>query len=139
MTNAATTNPGNEAIVRTFLAGMGPTLEAFKKTYTEMMTDDVLWESVGGVPHHGRAASVAHLDELRAQTGMEYCTIEVLNIASAGDVVLTERIDHMHRADGAVIFDFRIMGTFVLRDGLIARYTDYYDSLGAARALGRLG
>lgn len=71
---------------------------------------------------------------------MEYCTIEILNIASAGDVVLTERIDRMHRADGSVVLDFafRIMGTFELRDGLIARYTDYYDSLGFARVAGRI-
>jgi len=134
------TNLANEAIVRSFFGGMGPTIEAFKKTYTEMFTDDVVWESVGGEPHVGRDACVAHLDELHRAVGMEHCTIEVLNIASNDDVVLTERIDRMHRADGSIAsgFVFRIMGTFVIRDGKIARYTDYYDSLGAARAMGRL-
>ena len=131
------TNPENEAIVRAFLAGMGPTLDAFKTTYAELMTDDVVWESVGGTPHVGRDACIHHLDELKQGMGMEHCTIEVLNMASDDDVVLTERIDRMHRTDGSVIFEFRIMGTFVLRGGRIARYTDYYDSLGAAKALGR--
>ena len=132
------TNQENEAIVRAFFAGMGPSIEEFKKTYRDFLTDDVEWESVGGTPHIGIEDSVKHLDELFEQTGMAYCEIEVLNIASNGDVVMTERVDHMLRADGSTIFDFRIMGTFVLRDGRIARYTDYYDSLGAARALGRL-
>ncbi len=132
------TNQENETIVRAFLARMGPTLEAFKKTYRDTMTDDVHWESVGGTPHIGVEECVKHLDELPAETGMDCCEIEVLNIPSDGDVVLTERVDHMHRADGSVIFDLRIMGTFVLRDERIARYTDYYDSLGAARALGRI-
>jgi len=132
------TNPENEAIVRAFLAGMGPDIEAFKKTYAETMTEDVLWESVGGVPHQGRDLCIRHLDELKTEIGMEYCVIEVLNIASDGDMVLTERIDHCYREDGSLIFDFRIMGTFEVRDGRIARYTDYYDSLGAARAMGRI-
>lgn len=64
----------------------------------------------------------------------------MLNIASNEDVVLTERIDRMQTADGSIAcgFEFRIMGTFVIRDRKIARYTDYYDSLGAARAMGRI-
>jgi limonene-1,2-epoxide hydrolase len=134
------TNAANEAIVRAFLGGMGPTIDGFKKTFTEMLTEDVCWESVGGAPHVGRDVCVAHVDELHRAVGMEYCTIEMLNIASNDDVVLTERIDRMHRADGSVAsgFVFRIMGTFVIRDGKIARYTDYYDSLGAARAMGRI-
>jgi limonene-1,2-epoxide hydrolase len=49
-------------------------------------------------------------------------------IASAGDVVLTERVDTMYRADGTSIIAFRIMGAIELRDGLIVRYTDYLDS-----------
>jgi limonene-1,2-epoxide hydrolase len=129
----------NENLVRSFLAGMGPTLDDFKATYRAMLTDDVEWESVGGKPHLGLEDCVHHLDELRQETGMERCEIEILNIASSGDVVLTERLDTMIRADGSPILTFRIMGTFVVRDGRIERYTDYYDSLGAARSLGRLG
>ena len=134
------TNPENEAIVLSFLAALGPTLEGFKKTFRDGFTDDVLWESVGGTPHVGLAACLTHLDELHDAIGMESCSVEVLNVASNNDVVLTERIDRMHRSDGSICcgFEFRIMGTFVLRDGRIARYTDYYDSLGAARAMGRL-
>jgi limonene-1,2-epoxide hydrolase len=68
------------------------------------------------------------LDDLHARTGMQYCTIEVLNLASVGDVVLTERVDSMYRADGTKIMEFRLMGAIELRDGLIARYTDYLDT-----------
>ena len=132
-------NPANELLVRTFLGGMGPTFEAFVKTYDEMFHEDVVWESVGGTPHIGRKVCVEHLHELHAAMGMEYCTIDILNIASAGDVVLTERVDRMHRADGTLMFDFafRIMGTFVIQDDKIIRYTDYYDSLGFGKVAGR--
>jgi len=118
----------NEQFVRDFFAAMGPTLEDFKRNYRKRMAADVVWETVGLPAHHGRNACLAYLDDLHARTGMTYCTIEVLNIASVGDVVLTERVDSMYRADGTKIMEFRLMGAIELRDGLIVRYTDYLDT-----------
>jgi hypothetical protein len=48
---------------------------------------------------------------------MEYCTNELLNIASNGNVVLTERIDRVHTADGSVAIEIPIMGSFIVDDG----------------------
>jgi limonene-1,2-epoxide hydrolase len=118
----------NDQFVRDFFAAMGPTLEDFKRNYRERMAEDVVWETVGLPAHHGRNACLAYVDDLHARTGMTYCTIEVLNIASVGDVVLTERLDSMYRADGTKIMEFRLMGAIELRDGLIVRYTDYLDT-----------
>jgi limonene-1,2-epoxide hydrolase len=118
----------NEQFARDFFAAMGPTLEDFKRNYRERMAEDVVWETVGLPAHHGRDACLAYLDDLHARTGMTYCTIEVLNIASVGDVVLTERVDSMYRADGTKIMEFRLMGAIELHDGLIVRYTDYLDT-----------
>lgn len=115
-------------LVRDFFAAMGPTLEDFKRNYRERMAEDVVWESVGLPAHQGKDACIGYLDELHSRTGMEYCTIEVLHIASAGDVVLTERVDTMYRADGSKIMEFRLMGAIELCDGLIVRYTDYLDT-----------
>ncbi len=124
----------SEQLVREFFEAMGPTLEDFKNNYRERMAEDVVWETVGLPAHRGKDACLAYLDDLHARTGMTYCTIEVLNLASAGDVVLTERVDSMYRADGTKIMEFRLMGAIELRDGLIVRYTDYLDtaSIGGA-------
>jgi limonene-1,2-epoxide hydrolase len=130
-----TITTGNTQLVREFFAAMGPTLEEFKHNFRERMADDVVWESVGLPAHRGKDACVAYLDDLHVRTGMEYCTIDVLNIASVGDVVLSERVDTMHRADGAPIMAFRIMGAIEVRDGRIVRYTDYLDT--AAIGTGR--
>jgi limonene-1,2-epoxide hydrolase len=123
-----TTQSDNALLVRHFFDAMGPTLDAFKQNYRDRLAEDVVWESVGHPPRVGRAASLAYLDELNRRTGMEYCTIEVLHLADAGDVVLSERIDTMHRADGTPIMSFPIMGAVQIRDGLIVRYTDYFDT-----------
>jgi limonene-1,2-epoxide hydrolase len=124
----------NEQFVRDFFAAMGPTLEDFKRDYRDRMAGDVVWETVSLPVHRGRDACLAYLDDLHARTGMTHCTIEVLNIASVGDVVLTERVDSMYRADGTKIMEFRLMGALELRDGLIVRYTDYLDTAPIAAA-----
>ena len=118
----------SEQLVRDFFDAMGPTLADFKRSYRERMADDVIWESVGFPAREGKDACIAYLDDLHARTGMEYCTVDMLHLAAAGDVVLSERVDTMRRADGSEIVSFRIMGAIELRDGKIARYTDYFDT-----------
>ena len=107
---------------------MGPTLQDFKRNYRDRLTADVIWETVGLPAHHGIEACVAYLEDLHARTRMEYCTIEILHLASVGGVVLTERLDTMHRADGSAIATFRVMGAIELQDRKISRYTDYLDT-----------
>jgi limonene-1,2-epoxide hydrolase len=53
----------------------------------------------------------------------EYKTI---NLAADGDVVLTERLDMIATPTG--VHGVPVMGTFVVRDGKITRWTDYWDT-----------
>jgi limonene-1,2-epoxide hydrolase len=128
----------SEQLVLDFFNGMGPTLDAFKQTYRDYLADDVVWESVGFDRHEGLEDCLAYLDTLNQMTGMEYCSIDVIHMASADDVVLTERVDKMFRKDDSLILDFRIMGALEVQDGRIVRYTDYLDTLATAKALERL-
>jgi limonene-1,2-epoxide hydrolase len=54
----------------------------------------------------------------------EYTT---LNAAADGDVVLNERLDRIKGPDGNV-HALPVMGTFVVSDGKITRWTDYWDT-----------
>ncbi|MGA4790856.1 limonene-1,2-epoxide hydrolase family protein [Nocardia sp. AB354] len=130
-----TANNEKEQLVLDFFAAMGPDLETFKKTYRTYLADDVEWESVGFDHHPNLEDSLRYLDTLAEQTGMAYCDINVINIASAGDLVFTERVDTMRKADNSKIMDFRVAGVLEVRDGKIHRYTDYLDSLGTATQL----
>ena len=132
--------PANAAehVVFDFLTHMGPTLDDCKRDYRDHLTDDVVWDNVGFPAIHGIDACIEHLDTLKQLTGMEYCTIEIYNLASTGNVVLTERLDTMYREDDSVIIDYRIMGALEIRDGKICRYTDYFDTIPTAQAFGHL-
>lgn len=125
--NHTTSYTANEQLALDFFHAMGPTLESFERNFADRLAVDAVWESVGLPVRQGRAACIDYLHDLHARTGMEYCTIELVNLAGAGDVVLSERIDTMCRADGTPIMSFRIMGAIEVRDGRIARYTDYFD------------
>lgn len=127
----------HEQLVREFFSAMGPTLADFEANYRARMASDVVRESVGLSAHEGIEECIAYLDDLQARTGMEYCTIEILNIASTGAIVPTERLDTMHRADGSAITTFRLMGAIEIRDGKIIRYTDYLDTWQAKPGLAK--
>jgi limonene-1,2-epoxide hydrolase len=57
--------------------------------------------------------------------GIDRVDFEVLHIAAAGDVVLTERIDRFIAPGREVVLP--VMGTFEVRDGLITAWRDYFD------------
>jgi limonene-1,2-epoxide hydrolase len=69
------------------------------------------------------------LANLAGQFGMfpdsyEYKTV---NAVAEGDVVMNERLDYVKGPDGKV-HGLPVMGTFVVKNGKIVRWTDYWDS-----------
>jgi limonene-1,2-epoxide hydrolase len=50
---------------------------------------------------------------------------EITNLATDGNTVLTERVDHFVMPDRS--FGLPVMGTFEIRDGKIAAWRDYFD------------
>ena len=54
---------------------------------------------------------------------------DLVHIASAGNVVFTERIDHHWDADGRDLMTPHIAGVIEIRDGKIAALRDFYDTV----------
>jgi len=91
-----------------------------------LLADDVVYQNTGMVAASGIEAV---LENVAGQFAMfpdsyEYRTI---NAVGEGDVVMNERIDMIKGPDGKV-HGLPVMGAFVVRDGKIARWTDYWDS-----------
>jgi limonene-1,2-epoxide hydrolase len=85
--------------------------------------EDAVWEFPGGL--------FAGHDEIReavmgylARTA--HCDLEVVNLAVADNVVLTERVDHF-LFDGQTI-DARVMGAFEVTGEKITAWRDYFDA-----------
>ncbi len=86
-------------------------------------TDDAIYHNIPMSPAVG-------LDAIRTLVGMfvppsESIEFEILRIASAGDVVFTERVDRFLM--GGRKIELPVAGVFEVRDGKIAAWRDYFD------------
>jgi len=90
------------------------------------LAEDVVYQNAGMAASAGIDQV---LENVAAQFAMfpdayEYRTV---NIVAEGDVVMNQRLDMVSGPDGTV-HGLPVMGTFVVRDGKIRRWTDYWDS-----------
>lgn len=109
-------------IVREFCGLMAKRDPALLRPF---LAEDVVYQNTG-LPAFVGAAAV--LDNLAAQFARfpDSYAYEVINLAVDGDVVLTERLDMIRAPDG--VRGVPVMGTFVVRGGMINRWTDYWDT-----------
>ena len=92
-------------------------------TALPLLAEDVRYHNMPIAPVEGREAVREQLEALLALgTDSEW---RVLHEVAQGDVVMNERIDRF-LLDGRWV-DLPVMGVFVLRDGLIAEWRDYFD------------
>lgn len=88
------------------------------------LADDVVYQNTGMPAAVGVDAV---LENLASQFAMLPCyEYETCTIVAEGDVVMNERLDYVPGPNGPV--GLPVMGTFILRNGKIARWTDYWDS-----------
>jgi limonene-1,2-epoxide hydrolase len=115
--------PGHAQFVRDFCESMVKRDPEVARPY---LADDAVYQNTGMAPTVGVDAIV---ENLAAQMGMFPNSYEyrIMNLVADGDVVLTERIDMIEDGQGRV-HGVPVMGTFVVKDNKITRWTDYFDS-----------
>ena len=91
-----------------------------------LLADDVVYQNTGMAAASGIEAV---LESIAGQFAMfpDSYDYETINCVADGDVVMNERLDRIKGPDGTV-HALPVMGTFVVRDGKIVRWTDYWDS-----------
>ena len=113
-------DPANESTVLAFC-------EAFaRRDVDELLAffaDDAVYHNIPFAPARGAAEIRAVLETF--VPGSPTIEFEIRNVASAGAVVFTERIDRM-TFDGRDV-ELPVAGVFELADGRIAAWRDYFD------------
>ena len=100
----------------------------------ELTTEDFVWSNSGLPDLKGQKAVIDLLtsggfaNEIPILAEMTHFTADLVHIASQGDTVFTERIDHHWSADGRDLMTPHICGVVEIRDGKIARLHDFYDT-----------
>lgn len=103
----------------------------FCEAWSRRDTDELLgFLTEDAVYHNMPMASVQGHDQIRNVFSLfvppsEEILWELLNIASTGDLVLTERVDRF--VMGGKKIELPVAGIFEIRDGKISAWRDYFD------------
>lgn len=113
----------NTTLVRDFCGLMAKRDAEAVRTY---FSSDAVYQNTGMPAAVGVEAIVENLAGQMAMFPDSY-EYKVINLAGEGNVVLTERLDMIRGGDGT-LHAVPVMGTFVVTDSKISRWTDYFDT-----------
>ena len=100
----------------------------------ELVTEDFMWANSGLPTIAGRDAVIAHAraggfaKAIPILATMTAFNADVLHIASRGNIVFTERIDHHWDARGWDLMTPHIAGVVEIRQGKASALRDFYDT-----------
>jgi limonene-1,2-epoxide hydrolase/alkylhydroperoxidase/carboxymuconolactone decarboxylase family protein YurZ len=129
----ATETGSPDQIVREFLAGFGRSAQSDLDNYAAGLTEDVYFDT-GSRVLEGREAVLDYMRDIPSTFGVSHFAVKIVELASRGNVVLTERVDDIFGPDGSLIYSAAVSGTFEVRDGKIAVWRDFWDTGRAAPA-----
>lgn len=115
-----------ESVVRAFFddcAKPGNLIAALQDHFA----DDAIWENSGLPTATGLEEVKGFMQQFIDGFGLAALVVEWRGCAVDGDLVLTERIDHLDKADGERIMSLAVCGTLTVKDGRIVAWRDYFD------------
>jgi len=115
-----------EKVVHALITGWTD-LASQRDSFTSYLSEDLEWWNGGWPTIHGRETALTLLEMFAGLIEMAESRIEVKHVASNGNVVFTERVDRLYRADGSLISEPAIVGIFEVEDGLVRRWREYED------------
>ncbi len=107
-------------VVRAF-CGAWPRLDI--EELMGFFTDDAVYHNMPGPPASGRAAVRKTIESFLG--GWQKTNWDLLNVATNGDVVFTERVDRIDA--GGKHVDLPVVGVFEVAGGKIRAWRDYFD------------
>jgi limonene-1,2-epoxide hydrolase len=119
-----------------FFAAWSESTEALLDAFDRTLADDARWEQSALPTTTTKAEAIALLRGFREQLGLATIDVELVHVAAADGVVLTERIDHLRRDDGSLIASFPVMGALEFdAAGRIGAWREVFDPRAALELL----
>ena len=129
----------NESNLRRFIGEWGKSFEAAVASFREHLAADAVWEQVGSATTHSADEAVALLNEMNSKYGIATFGADIRQLLVDGDVAVAERVDHLRRADGALIHSAAVTTVYEFdRNGKICAMREYFDTAGLAAVIGRI-
>lgn len=119
----------NEAIARAFFASWAKSFEAMCAAFEDSCAPHCVWDQRPMALTRSVSEAVEFLHKSRRLLGLATIDVEVLKLASDGNTVLCERVDHLRKRDGRLIASAPVAGVLDFQNGKIVRWREYYDPL----------
>lgn len=87
-------------------------------------SEDAVYHNGPMEPVKGRAAIEATFAQFMRVGGQ--VDVDMIHMMAEGQIVMTERVDHLTRADGTTA-SLPMMGLIEVHDGLVVAWRDYFD------------
>ncbi len=121
---------------REFFATWDESFDATLAAFAGLLAEDARWEQSALPTTTSRDEALNLMRGFQAQLGLDTIGVDLLHIAEAGDVVLTERVDHLRNADGEVIASFPVCGVLEFNaDGQVSAWRETFDPRAALELL----
>ena len=119
-------NQSPEAVVRGFFAEMGRK-GSLISAVQNWCADECRWENSGLPTAENKKAMLAMMQGFIDGYQLDHIVIDLPSFAVSGDTVLTERVDHLNKADGQTVVSAALAGVLVVKNGKVVRWSDYFD------------
>ena len=126
--NIASVAGDNERRVRDFFAAWGQNFVQFCDSFPKIMSEECLLVQSGIPDVRGPDQAIALLRAGHAHQGIETIRVELLQIIATDRCVVSERIDHLLKADKHLIISIPVAGVMDFEGGKIVGWREYFDS-----------
>jgi limonene-1,2-epoxide hydrolase len=126
-----------EEIAIEFFGRWAVSFDEFCASFEDVMAPVCRWEQRPMLVTNTRSQALRFLRVSRRMLGLTTVDVELRYLTSVGNVVLTERIDHLLRADGTLIASAPVAGVLEFDGRHVVAWREYFNLLGFARQLPR--
>jgi limonene-1,2-epoxide hydrolase len=113
---------GPEKVVTDFILAWESSLVA---SHDDYLSEDCLWLNTGFPDCEGKPAIMELMEKMIAIVPSAHA--DIVGMASNGDTVYTQRVDHIILRDGKEAFTVDAVSVAVVRDDKIVSWHDFFD------------
>lgn len=121
-----------ELIAAEFFARWAVSFDELCASFDNVMAPACRWEQRPMIVTNTRLQAVRFLRVSRRVLGLATIEVELSSLASVGNIVLTERVDHLLRSDRTVIASAPVAGVLEFEGNQIVAWREYFNAVGFA-------
>ena len=110
-----------------FFASWGTSFEDMCEGFGVELDAECDWDQRPMWRTHSRESALSFLRLARRSLGLDTIDVDLLSVAVTGDVVHTQRVDHLRRRDGSLIVSAPVAGVLTYSGDRVVHWKEYFD------------